>query len=182
MEAGSILESDENDIDWKSIKNDIEILNEAWSVIILDLSNFNINNSDILDFSSTLDDCILSIKDENKSDTLRNVSKLYSFIPNFERGISASNSAQNIKQVKSYIINAYAQVDKGEWANIESNISDAEKTFNNLTNDMDYMKDKEYKVNKTYVLMKELQNSLSYKDKKLFYLKYKNLMESISTL
>ena len=47
---------------------------------------------------------------------------------------------------------------------------------------MEYMKDKEYKVNKTYVLIKELQNSLGYKDKKMFYIKYKNLMESINTL
>lgn len=182
MEPKTILESDENDIDWSSVKNEIETINEAWSVVILDLSSLNVDNNDILSFSAILDDCILSIKDENKTDALINIAKLYSFIPNFEKGISVANSSQNIKQVKSYIINAYSLVEKDDWTGIETNMSECEKTFNSIINDMEYIKDKEYKVNKTYVLIKELQNSLSYKDKKLFYVKYKNLMESINTL
>lgn len=182
MEPENVLSSDENDIDWNSIKNNIQTINESWGVVILDLSNMNVDNNDILNFSSTLDDCILSIKDEKKVDTLTNIAKLYSFIPKFERGISAENSVQNIKQVKSYIINAYSLVEKDDWTAIGNNISECEKTFNNITNDMEYMKDKEYKVNRTYVLIKELQNSLTYKDKKLFYVKYKNVMESINTL
>lgn len=182
MEPENVLSSDENDIDWKSIKNDIETINEAWGVVILDLSNMNVDNNDILNFSSTLDDCILSIKDEKKVDTLTNIAKLYSFIPKFERGISSENSTQNIKQVKSYIINAYSLVEKDDWTAIGTNITECEKTFKNITNDMEYMKDKEYKVNRIYVLIKELQNSLTYKDKKLFYVKYKNVMESINTL
>lgn len=182
MQPETILSSDESDIDWDSIKNKIETINEAWGVVILDLSNLNLDNNDILSFSSTLDDCILSIKDEKKVDTLTNIAKLYSFIPKFERGISAENGTQNVKQVKSYIINAYSLVEQEDWTAIGVNISECEKTFKNITNDMEYMKDKEYKVNRTYVLIKELQNSLTYKDKKLFYVKYKNVIESINTL
>lgn len=182
MGPGTILETDENDIDWPSIKNEIETINEAWGVIILDLSSLNVDSNDILEFSSTLDDCILSIKEEDKASALTNLSKLYSFIPKFERNISSSNSKQNIKQIKSYIINAYSIVEKDDWANIEANIAEGEKVFSNIINDIEYIKDKEYKVNKAYVLIKELQNSLSYKDKKLFYVKYKNLIESINVL
>lgn len=182
MEPKNVLSTDENEIDWNSIKSYIETINETWGVIILDLSNMNVDNNDILKFSSTLDNCILSIKDEKKPETLINISNLYSFIPKFEKGISAENSIQNIKQVKSYIINAYALIEKEDWTAVENNISEAEKAFKNIANDIEYMKDKEYKVNKTYVLIKELQNSLANKDKKLFYIKYKNLMESINTL
>lgn len=182
LEPNTVLDADENNIDWKSIKSQIETINEAWTVVILDLSSLNIDNNDILNFSATLDDCIISIKDENKIDSLTNIAKLYSYIPIFEKDISSENSTQNIKQVKSYIINAYAFVEQGDWTTIESNINQAEKTYKNITTDIEYMKDKEYKVNRTYVLIKELQNSLSYKDRKLFYVKYKNLMESLNTL
>lgn len=182
MEPKTVLDSEQNNIDWKTIKSEIEIVNEAWAVVILDLSSFNINNEDILNFSSTLDDCILSIKDENKQSALTNLAKLYSVIPRIEKGISTSNSRQNIKQVKSYIINAYSLVEQDDWAGIETNISESEKSFKNITNDIEYIKEKEYKVNRSYVLIKELQNSLSYRDKKLFLLKYKNLMESINVL
>lgn len=66
MEPENVLSSDENDIDWNSIKNNIQTINESWGVVILDLSNMNVDNNDILNFSSTLDDCIVSIKDEKK--------------------------------------------------------------------------------------------------------------------
>ena len=182
MEVKSTLEEDESDIDWKTIKSEIEIINDTWGVILIDLTNFNVNNDDILGFSSALDDSILSIKDENKTDSLINVSKLYSYIPKYESALAVSNSIQNIKQVKSYLINAYSLVEQDKWDEIQTNILDAEKTFKNIVNDVEYIRDKEYKVNRTYVLIKELQNSLQYKDKKLFYVKYKNLMESINTL
>ncbi len=182
IEPKTVLNSDEDNIDWNTIKNDIETINEAWSVVILDLSTLNVDNNDILGFSEVLNDTIVNIKDEDKTNTLANITKLYSFIPKFEKAVSAENSTQNIKQVKSYILNAYAFVEQNDWTNIETNIAEAEKTFKNITSDLEYIKDKEYKVNKTYILLKELQNSLTYKDKKLFYIKYKNLVESINTL
>ena len=182
MEPKIILDSDENEIDWKSIKSQIETINEAWGVVVLDLSSLNVDNNNILGFSSALDRTILSIKDENKGDTVINIANLYSYIPRFEENISANQSTQNIKQVKSNIINAYSLLEQDNWTAIETNMSECESTFKNLLGDMEYIQDKEYKVNRTYVLIKELQNSLAYKDKKLFLVKYKNLMESVNTL
>jgi len=182
MEPKTVLDSDENQIDWKSIKSQIETINEAWGVVVLDLSSLNVDNNNILGFSSALDESILSIRDENKADTLTNIANLYSYIPKFEQNISANQSTQNIKQVKSNIINAYSFLEQDDWTAIETNMAECESTFKNLLGDVEYIQDKEYKVNRTYVLIKELQNSLTYKDKELFLVKYKNLMESMNTL
>jgi len=182
MEPKTVLDLDENEIDWKSIKSQIETINEAWGVVVLDLSSLNVDNNNILGFSSALDESILSIEDENKADTLTNIAKLYSFIPNFEQDIEAQQSTQNIKQVKSNVMNAYSLLEQDDWIGIETNMSECDSAFKNLSNDMEYIQNKEYKVNRTYVLIKELQNSLVYKDKKLFLVKYKNLMESVNTL
>lgn len=182
MESKTVLGTNENEIDWNIIKNEIEKINSSWNVLVLDLSSMNVDNNDILSFSSILNDSILSIKDENKNDTLTNVAKLYSYIPKYASSISAPNSTQNIKLMKSYLLNAYSLVEQENWTEIESSIAEMEKTLKNILNDIEYMQDKEYKVNKIYVLIKELQNSLTYKDKKLFYIKYKDLIESINTL
>ena len=182
MESKTILETNENEIDWKIIKSEIEKVNSSWNVLVLDLSSMNVDNNDILNFSATLNDSILSIKDENKNNTLINVAKLYSYIPKYATSISAANSTQNIKLMKSYLLTAYSLVEQEKWEEIETNITEMEKTLKNVLNDIEYMQDKEYKVNKIYVLIKELQNSLTYKDKKLFYIKYKDLVESINTL
>ena len=61
-------------------------------------------------------------------------------------------------------------------------MTECEKTFKNVVNDIEFAKKNEYKINKTYVLIKELQNSLDLQDKEVFYMKYKNLLESINTL
>lgn len=182
MKAKTILNSDESHIDWNTIKTEVEILDEAWGVILLDLASLNVNNDDVLNFSATLNDCILSIKDEDKAKSLSNLAKLYSFIPKYESSISASNDKQIIKQTKSHIVNAYSVIEKDDWNGAKNSLSQAEDTFKSITNDIDYIKNNEFKVNKTYVLLKELQNSLSHEDKKLFYIKYKNLIESVNIL
>lgn len=182
MKARTVLNSDESDIDWDSIKTEIEILDEAWGVILLDLASLNVNNDDVLNFSQVLNDCILSIKDEDKTKSLNNLAKLYSFIPKYESAISASNDKQIIKQTKSNIMNAYSVIETDDWNGAKNSLSQAEETFKSITNDIDYIKNNEFKVNKTYILLKELQNSLSYEDKKLFYIKYKNLIESVNIL
>ena len=182
MEPQTVLSLDESNIDWNMIKSEIETLNEAWGIIILDLSYLNVNNTDIISFSSTLNNTLLSIKDNNKLNSLSNLAQLYSFIPKFQEQISEDNGKKNVKKVKSYLINAYSLLEKDDWSSIESNLTQADGVYNNIINDLEFSKNKEFKVNRTYVLLKELQNSLVYKDKLLFLVKYKNLIESIDTL
>ena len=47
---------------------------------------------------------------------------------------------------------------------------------------MNYAKDNMYKVNKCYVLLNELENSMDLKDKEIYYIKYKNLLEELVML
>ena len=182
MEPKSVLSNNKNDIDWNMIKKDIETVNEAWSIVLLDLSYINVDNDDILDFSSMLNDTLISIKEENKAATLTNCAKLYSYIPKFEKQLKDNENIQNIKQTKSYLLNAYSLVEQDNWVDIEKNITSSENSYKNIINNNEYIKNKEYKANRTYVLLKELQSSLKYKDKDVFYLKYKNLIESLNTL
>ena len=182
MKSNTVISSDENDVNWNTIKKEVEIINETWNIIILDLTSLKVNNNDILNCSTIINDIILSAKSENKKETLANTAKLYSFIPKLEQEIDQNETKQSIKQVKAYLINAYSLLETDNWNEIEKIMANAEVTFKNVINDIEYTKNKEYKVNKTYILLKELQNSLSYKDKKLFLIKYKNLMESMNTL
>lgn len=182
LETDTILESDQNNIDWKAIKSEIELLNSSWSIVLLDLYDSNVNNDDILNFSRALDISIISIKNENKKDSLSNLAILYSYLPKYLESISAENGMQNAIKTKSYLINAYALLEQDDWTNIMTNVIEAEKTLNNILNDLEFIKNREYKANKSYVLLKEFQSSLETKDKQIFYLKYKNLMESINTL
>ena len=175
MQANSVLKTNTDDINWDLVKTEIEQINTSWSIVMLDLQNANVSNTDIMAFSNLLDKTIISIKNEDKNTSLTNLTALYSYIPKFLNSVSMDKSLYNI-----FI--AYAAVSQDDWNTANTNIANAESTFLSVLNDTDYSKNREFKINKTYVLLKDIQNSIVNKDKELFFLKYKNLMESLNTL
>lgn len=182
MASNSILKRNTEDIDWDLMRTGIENINTSWSVVMLDLYNANVSNDDIKAFGNTLDTTIISIKNEDKIATLRNLNNLYSYIPKFLTSISSEKHDQNIETTKYYIFMAYSAASQDDWTGVATNLSNAENNFLNVLNDMEYSKNREFKINKTYLLIKELQNSIANKDKQLFFLKYINLMENMNTL
>jgi len=182
MVPDTILAADSNDIDWASIESQIEEVHSSWSVILLDLYSLNVNGSNILAFGNTLDSCIISIKDKNKKDSLTNLAKLYSYIPMYLKDIPGESTTQNIKLTKSYILSSYSLVYQADWTDAAAGMASADAAFKNVQTDIDYIKNKEYQVNKTYVLLKDLQKSVALKDDKVFYMKYQNTMESLNSM
>ena len=63
---------------------------------------------------------------------------------------------------------------------IRNNITKAIETYSEIMSDVNYTKDHSYKVNKIYVLLNELLNSLDEKDSDVFYIKYKVFMEAVN--
>lgn len=182
MEPETILEKNKNDINWKSIKHEIELLNESWSIIILDLYSLNVNGGTILDFGTKLNNTIIAIKNENKQESLRNLAELYSSIPIFLKEIGTEENLQRIRKTKSLVINAYSLAGDITNSEINTNIQSAIDIYSKVLSDIDYTKDKTFKTNKVYVLLNELANSIDKEDSDLFYIKYKNFMEAINEL
>ena len=182
IKSKRILSDDRTNINWTTIKNDIESFYSTWNSIIIDLYKLGVNNQDILNFSSKLDETVINIKNENKVDSLRLLSELYSIIPTFMNSYASDQTDINIQLTRSYVINAYALVKKKDWNSINDQIKKAEEAFNNVMTDVNFINEKNYNVNKTYVSLKELQNSISLNDPDIFYIKYKTFMEEINLL
>ena len=182
MITDNILTKDRNNIDWDIIKPEIELLNETWSIIILDLYSLNVDSSLILDFSSKLDTAMKSIKNEDKQASLIALANLYKNIPEFLEQIDAEKNLQKIRQTQMYVINAYSIADDITNTEINSNLKNAVDVYSQVISDIDYTQKKSFKTNKTYVLLNELANSITNEDSEIFYVKYKNFMESINEL
>lgn len=182
MQNNSILNLDTEDIDWEKMKTTIESLNTSWGIITIDLENSNVFYEDITEFNKLLNDTIISIKNEDKETTLTNLTNLYSYVPKFLVAISADKHTQNIETTKYHIYIAYALASKEEWEAVSTNLTEAESTFLSIVNDTQYFEKNKFKVNKTHSLMKNLQTTIINNDKELFFLKYKNLVESMNTL
>ena len=201
------LSKDRNNIDWTTIKNDVELLNESWTIITIDLYTLNANSNTILNFSNKLNTAMVAIKNEDKQKSLTALADLYSSIPEFLREIDADKNMQKIRQIvilrklrlsipsiqvifssdelsqtQSYVIDAYILADDMENTEINKNLTQAIATYSEVMSDIDYTKDKTEKTNKVYVLLNELANSLTKKDTDVFYIKYKNFMKEIEAI
>lgn len=182
MKSHNILLSDKNSIDWDNIKADIENLYSSWNAIIIDLYKIGINNDDILNFSAYLDEALSNIKQEKRENALTSLASLYNMIPKFKTSYSNNNTEINILWTKAHVVKAYSSVGIKDWNTVMSEMGEAEKAYSAVISDAEFVNSKSYNTNKTYVCLKELQNSVAKQDEDIFYIKYKNFMEEINML
>lgn len=180
MQANGIL-INKNTTDWNNLKYDIEQLYSSWATIILDLYKLNINNDNILAFSAELDLVTKAVKEENKKESLTRIAKLYSYLPKYVEAYSNNSTRTNVLKTKSYILNAYAIVEDNKLDEVKKELLNAEQAYLPIINNME-TSNVQYNINKAYILIKEIQNSLNENDSDIFYIKYKNLMEELNII
>lgn len=178
LSTASVLNS-ETEIDWKKAKTDIEQINSTWSIINIDLKNAKVADNDLQEFNDTLNLSIISIKNEEQITAIDNICKLYSFIPTFYEYISVDTQSKVITRVKNELLKACNSVNKNEWENVEQYIINAENEYLELDNQDTRSNDKNFNTEKIQTLVKNLRNTTTLKDRELFFMHYKIIMESI---
>lgn len=183
IKNNSILVSKTDNINWNYIKSNVENTHSIWSNLILDLHSLNVNQQDILNFSSVLDQITINAKTEDKTTLLNNLASLYSFLPKYREQIyKETNKEINVDYTIACILNSYAFSEQGKWDEANFQLSNAINYFTNIMNNTNIQEDNKNKINKTYILLNELNNSSALNDKDLFLIKYRNVMEELLSI
>lgn len=175
----SILANQNQTVDWEYIKSSAETIHSSWATLTIDLHSLNVNNQDILNFSSVLDQVTLSAKQEDKTATLNNLASLYAFFPIYIKQISNDSEKINIDYTKACVLNSYALVEQNKWDEMKLQVTNGINYFTNILNSVNDEKQNQNKLSRTYVLLNELNNSIDLKDKDLYMIKYRNVMEEL---
>lgn len=178
--SGVLTSSDE--IDWNNIKSEIEILYFSIPTITLDLYQLNVNQDDILGFNKEFDNLTLVVKNQNKEETLKELSKLYEYIPKFMQNVTEDEIEKILVETKSNVFKAYAKLDSKNWNEISNDIKLAVETYSKLLTNTNIDYSKQYSISKGYVMLNELQNAVAVKDESVFLIKYKNLLEEMNNM
>lgn len=182
LEKTGVLTKDE-EIDWKQIKNDVEGIYTSLYPITLDLYKTTTDQQNIVNFNKEYDNLTKAVKTENKNDTLIELSILYDYLPKFIENSTDDEKEKIIIKTKNNIFKAYSALDKEEWTKISENVNNAIQEFTKLVTDVSNQDNKnQYNINKAYVMINELQNAVSLKDKEVFLIKYKNLLEELQNI
>lgn len=168
--------------DWTGLTSDVENIYSDWSVVTLDLYKKNVDGQKILSFNTDLDDLTKAIKDQDKAKTLSLLAKLYSYIPTYSADLSDDQMQTNLYRVKSNVFNAYAIIEQNNPEEVKKQLQLAEESIIAMMNNMGDKNQKEYNINKAYILLKDMQNTIDKNDMDIFYLKYKNLIQELNVL
>ena len=181
LKRNAILTNNE-EINWDDIKNKIEIVYSSIPTITLDLYKYNINQDDILNFNKEFDNLTVVIKQNNKQDSLIQLSKLYDFMPKFAQSIYDDDLRKTIIETKTNILKAYSKLDTDNWNDISNDIKKASNSYSKILTNPNIDQSKQYDISKIYVMINELQNAVQVQDKQIFLIKYKNIIEEMNVI
>lgn len=180
MVPNTILNANKT-INWENLKLEIENLNNTWPSIIVDLYKANVDNKKLTEFSDLINTCIGNIKNENRTETLNSLAKLYEYIPVFLEKNASDNKQIELAKTKVEVIKAYVNIDFANWEELKTSLDRAISNFEPIVNNTSEA-EKEYNIRKAYVLLQEFKNAVDTNDKDLLFMKYKNLMEELIIL
>lgn len=177
---GILNQTDE--IKWTEIKNEVENLYASIPTITMDLYKINLNQEDILSFNKEFDNLVLVIKDENKEETLKQLSKLYEYMPKFITNAVSEELYIRILETKSNVFKAYSKLDSENWSEMLNDITNGINVYSQLLTSPNIDSSKQYNINRMYIMLNELKNAISLEDKSVFLIKYKNIVEEIENI
>ena len=171
-----------SDINWENLKNEVEILYSAIPSLTIDLYKININKEKITNFNQEYDNLMKAIKEENKQNALDALANLYNYLPDFIENSTDDTNEKILIKTKNNVFKAYSLLDKNDWNAITENVNLANQEFTKILTNSQSSNKNQYIINKAYVQINELQNSTQTKEKEIFLIKYKNLLEELENI
>lgn len=183
LDDNSILLRDNTNVDWSALESEAENLFTAWSTIILDLNSLSILNEDILAYNSNLDSLLKALKDNDKANSAISLANLYSLNSKYINESSKNDESKKLAYIKSNVISAYSLVTAEKWEQVNQLLDQAEKGLLDVINTSGNTEErKQTKINKSYVMLKELIKTSNEKNAEIFYLKYINLIKELNNI
>lgn len=181
MKLSGVL-TENSDINWENLKNEVEILYSAIPSLTIDLYKININKEKITNFNQEYDNLMKAIKEENKQNALDALANLYNYLPDFIENSTDDTNKKILIRTKNNIFKAYSLLDKNDWNAITENVNLANQEFTKMLTNSQSSNKNQYIINKAYVQINELQKSTQTKEKEIFLIKYKNLLEELENI
>lgn len=169
-------------INWENVKNEVENMYTLLYVATIDLYKATEDQSDIINFNKEYDKLTQAVKTENKEETLNELSKLYEYLPKFAENIFEEEKTKTILKAKNEVFKAYTILEREDWKTISENVGKASQEFTKLVTNVNNKEKNQYNINKSYIIINELQEAIELKDKEIFLIKYKNLLEELKNI
>ena len=177
----NILNNDKN-TDWTLLKSKIENMYLSWTTVMMDLTSLNVKKDNLLKYNDVLDKITKDFEKEDKSSSLIHLADLYNLLELYIKDIGPDNQKVSLFIVESNILYAYSYIEQDNWNKVLEYIGNAKQEFSNIINNQINNVNDIDVINKSYILINELEKNANNKDKNIFYINYSNLMQELENI
>lgn len=175
--------SNNSETDWTELAYLLENIYSTWPTISMDLKEKGITQDLIDSFSLSMNGAIQSLKGQDKSNTLINLYNMYINLPKYIIAITNEAGKVNLYNTKANILNAYVLATTSDkWNDITNSIIEAKNNFNTILTNGNNDKNEKNNLQKTYVIMEDLERASKLNDKDIFLIGYKNVISQLQTM
>ena len=83
---------------------------------------------------------------------------------------------------KYYLLLCYNNVNKDDWEQFNKSITDLKMNFSNISNQKSEYKGQEVNIDSISTIIKEMENTTELKEKDIFFVKYKNMLQELNII
>lgn len=174
---GEYLEDDA--INWKNVNKDALQIGKVLDTLMLDFGEAKISNEDLNKFRTEINNLLVASGGENEQALLTSASNLYSLLPDYYGKFSNDNNKKDIMNLKSLVLSSYINSYFLNWQEAKTKASSAETKYKEMADNLEYMKEYSYSLNKIYILVEEFKNAVDLEQADLAKTKYINFIEKI---
>lgn len=174
---GEYLEDDV--INWKNVNKDAQKIGKVLDTLMLDFGEAKISNDDLNKFRTEINNLLIASGGENEQALFTSVGNLYSLLPDYFGKFSNDNNKKDIMTLKSLVLNSYINSYFLNWQDAKTNAQSAETKYKEMSDNLEYMKEYSYSLNKIYILVEEFKNAVDLEQADLAKIKYINFIEKI---
>lgn len=173
---------EDKEVNWDLIKSRVENLYSVWSTISIDLAELNVPEDKINIFNTVLNETTLQIKEEKKIESIQKLVDLYECVITLYNSFDSnmSNNDKKLKDLKYNIIIAYENVEMEKWNEARNYVIKAQDINKIILDNLEEMN--LYNIKKLNIILNQINSSLDTKDKEIFYINYKNLIEEVNLM
>lgn len=181
LKSNGIL-TNTDEINWESIKSEVEGMYTSLPTITMDLYQSNVNQESVLAFNTQYDKVTNVVKDEKKQETLTELTNLYQYLPEFLRSSGQEELYTTLVETKYHIFKGYTKLEEENWPEISNDIKSAVDSYSKLLTNTNVDERKQYNISKGYIMLNELKKAVDLQDVTVFLIKYKNLLEEFNNI
>lgn len=166
-------------LNWEKLLNDTKKIENSIPTILVDLTALNIEATEIAKLSDGVNNMIIAIGNEDEKTYLIELNNVYSLIPTYMEKYAGNNEKTFKKKLKYYAISTYIAYSDGNLEMAKTQSGELERVYSEKMQDMNYVQNNEYNLNKLYILIQELKRAVDSNSSELVKSKYLLIIDEL---